>query len=300
MRCGNYRLRILAVFVAVAVLIPSCSSGGNGGGSDDKDRTITIGQGEGYADDVAVNALWKHLLEKKGWHVKTKSMELGPIFTGVSSGEIDGYLDTWLPNTHKSYVKKYKDDLKVLDAWNKEAELGLAVPDYLDDVQTLDDLRDHANKFDDKIVGIEPGSGQMKLLKDEVLPAYGLDKEFHLVGSSSSAMLVSLKKALANKDPVVVALWKPHWAWSRYQHIRFLKDPKDAWPPPDSVHMVLNKKFVKDHSEVTGWFQNTKLNAEQWNDLMLAVQKSKNSEQGVRSWLKKSANRKLVEDWTDS
>lgn len=295
----SQRGRLLVCLIAsIIIVLPSCSSGGDGAGSSKEDRTITVGEPPGYADDKAINALWKYKLKQKGWHLKTKKVSLAPIFTSVAHGDLDGYLDVWLPTTHGAYIKKTKGKLKLLKpGWNKEAKLGLAVPDYVD-VRTLSDLRSHADKFDGKIIGIESGAGEMGVLDKTVMPHYNLDKKYNLKSSSTSAMLSILKRDMTEKKPVVVALWKPHWAWSKF-NVRFLDDPKHAWPAPEHVHIALSKKFAKAHPKVTGWFKNTKLSAKQWDSLMLELEKHKrHSDKGVRAWLKKSANRDAVADWT--
>lgn len=292
------RKRLIACLLAsVIIVIPSCS-GGHGAGSSKDDRTITVGAPPGYADDQAINALWKYKLKQKGWQLKTKKVSLAPIFTSVAKGDLDGYLDVWLPTTHGAYIKKTKGKLKLLKpGWNKQAKLGLAVPKY-SDIRTLSDLRSHAHQFDGKIIGIESGAGEMGVLEKTVMPDYNLDKDFSLKSSSTSAMLNILKQQMSKKNPVVVALWKPHWAWSKF-NIRFLRDPKHAWPPPEHVHIALSKKFAKAHPKVTGWFKNTKLNAKQWNSLMLELEKHKgHSDKGVRAWLKKPGNRDAVDGWT--
>ena len=54
----------------------------------------------------------------------------------------------------------------------------------------------------------------MGLLKDKVLKAYGLDKEYKLVDGSTPGMLAELKRAYAKKEPIAVVLWSPHWAYN--------------------------------------------------------------------------------------
>ena len=48
-------------------------------------------------------------------------------------------------------------------------------------------------------------------------------------------MLAELKRAYAKKEPIVVTLWSPHWAYSDYE-LKKLKDPKGAWGKGDGVH----------------------------------------------------------------
>lgn len=293
-------MRAIALVVAVFLVgaLQGCADESGDLGSSNGAKSITIGEVQGYSDAVAINALWKHLLEEKGWSVEIKQLQLGAMFGGMARGGIDAYLDVWLPTTHGTYVKEYEDDLTILEKpWNKEAEMGLAVPAY-SDIESLSDLRDHVGELDGKIIGIEPASGEMKLLKKQIMPKYDLDKDFKLVPSSTPAMLSALDKAIAKKQPVVVALWKPHWAWSSYD-IRFLDDPKKAWPPSERVHIAMAKEFAADNTQVSTWFGRTKLDAAQWGSLMEEIEANDgNPDKGVQSWLQEPGNRKLVESWT--
>ena len=70
-----------------------------------------------------------------------------------------------LPKTHKTYWNKYKDEIVNLGRWyGGEATLGLAVPDYVE-AQSIEDLSEYRSEFGGEIVGIEPGSGIMRITK---------------------------------------------------------------------------------------------------------------------------------------
>ncbi len=92
-------------------------------------------------------------------------------------------------------------------------------------IESMEDLKGQADKFKGRIVGIEPGAGEMQLLKSKVLKEYGLDKEFKVVDGSTPAMLAELKRAYAKKEPIATTLWSPHWAYNEFDLTK-LKDPK--------------------------------------------------------------------------
>src|SRR5699024_3337287 len=107
-------------------------------------------------------------------------------FEGVASGDIDGMLMAWLPDTHASYWKRYKDQVVDLGPLFEGAKLGWVVPDYVpkDKLGSISDLKndDIADKLDDTITGIDPGAGIMQLSED-TLKAYDLD-DYNLQSSS--------------------------------------------------------------------------------------------------------------------
>ncbi|CAD5997255.1 glycine betaine ABC transporter substrate-binding protein [Agreia sp. COWG] len=61
-------------------------------------------------------------------------------------------------------------------------------------ISSLAELKDNADLFDNRIVGIEPGAGLTKATTERVIPAYGLD-DMHYVTSSTAAMLTELTSA---------------------------------------------------------------------------------------------------------
>jgi glycine betaine/proline transport system substrate-binding protein len=164
------------------------------------------------------------------------------------------------------------------------------------DVNSLADLKSKSAEFGGKITGIEPSAGMMGLLKDKVLPQYGLDGTYEVVDGSTPAMLAELKRAYAKKQPIVVTLWSPHWAYSEYD-LKKLKDPQGAWGKGDGVHTLSRKGFAADHPEVGRWLKGFSMTEGQLTGLEAQIQKAgKGKEQdAVRTWLKQNPG--LVEKW---
>src|SRR5699024_6870490 len=82
------------------------------------------------------------------------------------------------------------------------------------------------DSVDWEIIGIDAGAGIMSNTA-KALEEYELD-EWTLVESSESAMLTEFKKAYDNEEPIIVPLWKPHWAFGVYD-IKMLEDPKEVY-----------------------------------------------------------------------
>ncbi|MFH8772508.1 ABC transporter permease/substrate binding protein [Streptomyces sp. NPDC017958] len=260
-----------------------------------KGREIRIGYIP-WDEGIASTYLWKELLEERGFKVATTQYAAAPLYTGLATGQVDFQTDSWLPTTHAEYWKKYGGELDDLGKWYGPTSLELTVPSYVKDVNSLADLRDHASEFGGKIVGIEPSAGMMGLLKTKVLKEYGLEGTYDVVDGSTPAMLAELKRAYAKKQPVVVTLWSPHWAYSDYD-LKKLKDPKGAWGAGDGVHTLARKGFAADNPEVGTWLKNFSMTEEQLTGLEAQIQKSgKGGEQdAVRSWLKQHPD--LVDRW---
>ncbi|WP_329341138.1 ABC transporter permease/substrate binding protein [Streptomyces sp. NBC_00663] len=298
LKIWSYRPRPQVAVIGVVILGLVAGGMGMFGGSGDSTAPVAdgkdVGQGKkvsiGYVpwdDGVASTFLWKEILEQRGFQVDAKQLDAGPLYTSVASGSADFMTGAWLPTTHEQYWKKYGDKLDDLGAWYDKTSLELSVPSYMKDVDSLDDLKGKGSEFGGKITGIESSAGEMALLKSKVLKAYGLDKEYKVVDSSTPAMLAELKRAYAQQDPIVVTLWSPHWAYNDYD-LKKLKDPKGAWGSGDGIHTVARKGFAAENPVVGKWLKDFKLDEKQLTSLEAEINKAGKGKQqdAVRAWLK--------------
>jgi glycine betaine/proline transport system substrate-binding protein len=253
-----------------------------------KGRSVSIGY-INWDEGVASTFLWKEILQERGYKPTVKPYDVGALFAGMAAGDVDMQTDAWLPTTHASYWKQYGNRLEDLGSWYGPTSLEISVPSYVKGVKTLDDLKTHAGEFGHRIIGIEPGAGEMKLLESKVLPAYGLDKDYTLVKGSTAGMLSQLERSYAKKEPVAVVLWSPHWAYSKYSLTK-LTDPKGAFGAGDRLHVIGRKGFSKQEPQVAQWMKNFKLNESQLTSLEEDIQQAGqgHQEQGVSAWLKKN------------
>ncbi|MFC5215978.1 ABC transporter permease/substrate binding protein [Streptomyces coerulescens] len=304
-RVWNHRPRpVVAVAGVAALSLVAGGMGAFGPASGTAEASATdVGKGKevkiGYIpwdEGIASTYLWKELLERRGFKVTTSQYAAGPLYTGLATGQIDFETDSWLPTTHAEYWKKYGNQLEDLGSWYGPTSLELSVPSYVKGVKSMEDLKDNAAKFKGKIIGIEPSAGMMGMLKDTVLKKYGLEGTYEVVDGSTPAMLAELKRAYAKKEPVLVTLWSPHWAYSDYDLTK-LEDPKGAWGKGDGVHTLARKGFAGDNPEVGEWLKDFSMTEKQLTGLESQITKAgKGKEQdAVRTWLKQNPG--LLDKW---
>lgn len=290
---------LAACIAAVMAVVVGCSGkssqvGGTGGDSNSK--TVSLAVVQGWDEDIAASYLWKELLERKGYQVNLQELDIASTFTGLANNQVDAYLDAWLPATHQSYWDKFGKQLVDQGTWYSPADLVLAVPNYVQ-ANSIADLQGKAGEFGGKIVGIEPGAGEMRIARQNVLPGYGLDKEYQLAEGSTPAMLASLESAIKDNKPVVVTLWHPHLAFTKYP-IKVLQDPKGAWGKPDELRTVTSQKFNQGKPEVVNWLKKFKMSDNDLGTLEKAIQdKGKGKEQeAVKEWI--SQHQQLADSFT--
>ena len=261
----------------------------------DTGKTITIGVNN-WAENIAVANMWKILLDEKGYKVELKNADKALLYNGVAQGRLDLTLEVWLPTSDKPAFDKVKDKVALVGPWLPEANLGLAVPDYVS-VDSIDQLNTHKDAFkttgSPTIVGIDSGSSLM-MLTAQVKEQYQLD--YNVLPSSESAMLLTLERAIKRNEPVVVTLWKPHWVWAKHK-LRYLKDTKGIFGETDSIYGIAAKSFKDKHPEVERWMQQWKMDDTSLGGLMAEIieQGQMTPEKGARVWIE--ANRALTEQW---
>ena len=256
----------LAALAAVAALgLTACGGGGGeaGGqaasGLDNGDQQdVTIAVFNGWDEGIAASELWKAILEEKGYKVTLENADPAPVFSGLSTGDYDVTLDTWLPVTHESYLKEYGDKITELGKWNDEAKLTIAVNEDAP-VDSLKDLAANADKFDNRLVGIEPGAGLTEATTKNVIPTYGLDKMEYLT-SSTPAMLSELKSATAAGENIAVTLWRPHWAYDAFP-LKDLEDPEGTLGDAEGIYAYSSTSFAEDFPTLAGWLKDFKMDS---------------------------------------
>lgn len=200
-----------------------------------------------WARETISTHLLAAILEDVGYNVEIKQVEAGPMFTGVAEGTEDFHTSAWLPATHASYWEEYEDNLvKVTEVLDK-APLALTVPSYVEDINSIEDLKDNTEFGESvgwKIIGIDPGAGIMQNTQ-KVIEEYGLDN-WDVIESSEAAMLTELREAIANEEPIIVPLWKPHWIFG-VEDLKMIEDPKEIYGGEgDQIYTVARKGLEED------------------------------------------------------
>lgn len=294
---------------AAAVLglgLAACSveeDGGDSGGSGgDIDFGLPEGEGDltlafipGWDEGVVATEVWRQALEDAGYDVSVEEIsEAGVLYEGLASGDIDVYLDGWLPITHATYMEEYGDQLETLGTWNENAVLTVAVPSYVDGIDSLTELNDNAELFDNRIVGIEPSAGLTEAVAESSIPTYGIE-DLELETSTTASMLSELDTAIASEEPIVVTLWQPHWAYSKYD-LKNLEDPELTLGEVETINTMATAGFSDEHAELAEILSTFKMSDEQLASLEQSVFDDNDGdvEAGTTAWLEENDFSELI------
>jgi len=259
-----------------------------------QDETIDIGYVLWDSEIASTHVVAAVLMDDLGYDVELTSVDAGPMWTGVAQGDFDAIVAAWLPATHEAYWDQYGDDLVDLGPNLDGADIGWAVPAYVD-VDSIADLNDHADEFGGEIIGIDPGAGLMAA-SDRAMEVYALD-DFTLLDGSDAAMTAALDRAISREEPIVVTSWRPHWMWAAYD-LKYLEDPQGVFGDAESIHTVLNADWAENGApqDVRDFLDAFYWTGEQMGAVMLMItQDGMEPMEAARAWI--ADNRDVVEGW---
>lgn len=284
---GKKKIIILALIVLLSFsLIAGCS---NSTASEDK-GTVKIGY-VNWAECVAVSNLWQVILEDQGYTVELTQLDVAPLFVGLSEGDLDVFMDSWLPITHETYWTEYQDSLEDYGTWYEgSAKIGIVVPQYVT-IDSIDEMKDESDKFGNQIVGIDPGAGIMKAT-DRANESYDLG--FEVLQSSESAMMAALDKAYQNNEWIAITGWSPHWMFAEYD-LKYLDDPKGEYGESEEIHTLANKEFSTQQPKVAAMLKNFSMSDQQIGSLEALINGGMTPTEAAQQWIEE--NQDVVDSW---
>jgi glycine betaine/proline transport system substrate-binding protein len=292
--------RFLAVLLALVTgaLVVGCGGGGSssGGGGSSEGGELNLGVATGWDEAAVVANLSKLALEEDlGYQVQLQELELGPVIQGVASGDLDAYQDIWLPN-HQAQIDEVENDIVQLEPWyDGETEFGIAVPTYMQDVNSIADLN---NTGITQILGIEPGAIISERIPESVIPTYGLKQEY--VTSSTPSMLSQVEELSSNQEEFAFVAWKPHWMNAKYD-FKYLEDPEDGLTDLNdgaTISSIVNEDLPNDDPVAYAFLGCVSLTEEQVNEIE-AINPDDYAA-AVSTWLEKQKNREVMQPCIDA
>lgn len=288
--------KILAVVLAAMVGVIVAGCGGGGGGAPES-RELNLGVATGWDENGVIANLTKQLMEEElGYgEVRLTELELGPVFEGVGSGDLDAFQDMWLPN-HQAQLDSVENDVVQLSPWYQGiTEFGIGVPTYMTDVNSIPDLN---NTDLTQILGIEPGAVISERIPDSVIPTYNLNQEY--VESSTAGMLSEVERLYDDREEFAFTPWRPHWMNARYE-FKFLDDPEDALEELNdgaTISSIVNEDLPEEDPVAYAFMENIKLTEEQVNEIENI--NPQDYGEAARTWLEDENNRNSLQPAIDA
>ncbi len=256
----------------------------------------------GWTDITATTSVASTLLKGLGYEPQVELLSVPVTYQSLKNKDIDVFLGNWMP-TMAADLEPFIADKSVESISTnlpEGAKYTLAVPQYVYDAGVKDfaDIAKHADKFDNKIYGIEPGNDGNRLIQDMIdKDAFGL-KGFEVVESSEQGMLAQVAKSVPTEEWVVFLGWAPHPMNANFD-IEYLSGGDDYFGPnfgAAEVFTNVRAGYVQECPNAGKLVQNLKFTVEMENEIMSAIlDKGMSGDDAAAAWLK--ANPGALDAW---
>lgn len=203
----------------------------------------------GWTDLAFTTGVASVVLEGSGYTTESDVLGIPVIYESMVRRDLDVFLGYWDP-AMESYFQAYREsgNIETVHQNLEGAKFTFAVPKYVYDAGVTDfaDLAAHADKFDSRIYGIEPGSNDIML---EIVEAnvFGLG-EWRVVESSEQGMLAQVNRDARSEEWIVFLGWAPHPMNTAFDS-EYLSGGDDHYGPDfggATVHTQVRKGYLEE------------------------------------------------------
>jgi len=110
-------------------------------GVEDVDGTAIEIVSTPWDSERASSEVLNQVLTDKGFDVTISDVDPAIVFESIANGKADASVAPWLPTTHGLFMEKYEGDIVDLGANLTGTQNSLAVPSYMEDINSIEDLK---------------------------------------------------------------------------------------------------------------------------------------------------------------
>lgn len=273
------------------LLVAALVTGAAAGRAAAEEKTVRLAYAKWSCATAASNVVKAVLSEKTGYDCRLVPMGAEALWLSTASGDVDGFVCAWLPSLHQHFYAKTEYNVVDLGPNMEGTRVGLVVPDYVS-VNSIAGLEANAEKFENRIVGIDPGAGIMRMTR-QAMKAYGIS-HMELAAGSGAAMTEILGEKIKKHEWVVVTGWTPHWKFAKWD-LKYLADPKKVYGAAEAIHTVVRKDLKQDLPRVYRFLDNFHWTPEDIHQVMAMIHESGAPYESAVKWVK--AHPDKVDGW---
>lgn len=255
----------------------------------------------GWTDITATTALTSVVLESIGYQTQTQILSVPVTYKSLANNDIDVFLGNWMPTMEADIAPYLKDgSVESIHTNLTGAKYTLAVPQKVYDagVKTFADIAKNADKFGNRIYGIEPGNDGNRLIQTMIdQNAFGL-KDFEVIESSEAGMLSQVKRQTRRNKAIVFLGWEPHPMNSNFD-LAYLEGGDDFFGPNlggATIHTNVRKGYTSECKNVGKLLTNLTFSLTMENEVMAAIlDDNKKPHKAAKEWLQN--NPEVLSTW---
>jgi glycine betaine/proline transport system substrate-binding protein len=295
-------IRTAAAATCLAALAVALGSAIAPAGAAEPESCATVRMSDpGWTDITSTNALLGTVLSALGYEQDVETLSVPITYESLKNQQIDAFLGSWQP-AQASMLKPLQEagQVEVLGKNLAGIRFTLAVPAHVAaaGVKSVDDLAAHADKFEKKIYGIDPGAAaNLNILKMIEQGSHGLGG-WELVESSEQAMLAQVDRAVRREEWVVFLGWEPH-PMNLKLDMTYLSGAEEVFGPnfgASDVYTLGRTGLAAECPNLGRLLRQVTFTVEMENEIMAAIlDQGADPEDAAAAWLK--AHPQTVEPW---
>lgn len=94
-----------------------------------------------WDSEIASTNVVAQVLKQLGYKPTIQAMEIQPMWASIATNAADAQVAAWLPKTSGLYYKDYKGKFEDLGTNLEGAQVGIAVPKYMTNINSIEDLK---------------------------------------------------------------------------------------------------------------------------------------------------------------
>ncbi|MFD1362347.1 glycine betaine ABC transporter substrate-binding protein [Lentibacillus salinarum] len=284
---------VILLTILLSIVMYGCTSSGESegagnssgasndtGNNNEEKPTLTFGKTP-WTSTVPPTEIAKKVLEEMGYKVEEKQGELGVVFTGLSADDVNIFMDYWEPQ-HKQYLEEYSDSVEIVSTSYEDADWGIAVPKYMEDVNDVGDLKGKEDTVNNEVLAIVESDPAVQDIP-KAIDEYDLDME--MTNSSEAAMLAAAKEKIDEKEPVALFGWRPHTMFNLLDIKLLTNNKAPELFPSATVSVVANKELKEKAPEAYEFLSNWRLPIDDMEDMLVKIDEGKNPEDVAQTWI---------------
>jgi len=284
----------------------AAASGGGGG-----DETVRLAVNPWVGSAVNANVA-KAIIEKEGiGKVELVDIDENAMWPAIAKGDtLDGVLEIWPSGHAKDYETYITGKKGIIDGGllGPDAKIGWYVPQFV--VDEHPELATWEGFKDPKLAGLfktaESGDDGQFLMGDpsyvsydeQIIKNLGLPLKF-VVAGSEAALITAVENAEADKKPLLLQFWAPHWLHGKYKLAEVTLPPfTDACKasaaandgkyacdyPVDKLYKAFNDKLQQKDPKIFEVLSKMKLTTDQQNEIGAASEATSPAE-AAQQWV---------------
>jgi glycine betaine/proline transport system substrate-binding protein len=274
------KMLIILTVILFSFGLYGCTSGAEQEEQSEENEELVIGLTP-WTSSLPPTVIVEELLKDMGYEVEIKEAELGIVYAGLATGELDIFMDSFQPR-QSPYLEEYSDSIELVSANYEGAGSGMVVPNYMEDVNDVGDLVGKEDLVDNEIIAIEDGDPAMDELQ-ELIDAYELDIE--LVNSSEGALLAHARAKTENNEPVLVYGWEPHSMFTDFGLKLLSNEEHSELFNGSSVHPVVNQELKEKAPDAYQVIDGLQIPMEDMGEMLSKIDAEEDPTEVAREWI---------------